>query len=104
MPPRDRQACSSRKATAWQATAVRCPPVIRPESQTAPVEAKVKGTRPQIAAAPPNTFQVRAKVAATSRAYATVPPLTRVLEPAPQSKACGSEYRTGTIPTCGVPG
>ena len=61
--------------------------MIRPASHKTPVEAKVKGMRLPIATLRPKTRQARVKTAAIKRTCATVPPLTRVIGPAPQIRA-----------------
>ncbi len=78
---------------------------MRPESQTAPVEANVNGTSDQAAVvgsegSPGEEKRRRAR----SATCATSPPLTSVSAVSPQARACGSERKQRQNPHVGVPG
>ena len=65
--------------------------MIRPESQTAPVDPNASGTNDQHATRGPNAFQASTNVANKTPTAATTPPLTSVTGFAPQAIAWGNE-------------
>ena len=66
------------RAAACQATVRRCPPVIRPESHTVPIDANTRGTSDHAATRGPKARRLSTKVARTTASYPITPPTTRV--------------------------